>query len=79
LSRTPDTDWRVHLEVEHPAPTFKEPQVLRERRVLQYLRAFLDVNRAELREQEARKIEKVINTRMLNILNEARPDAETKP
>jgi hypothetical protein len=52
---------------------------MRERRVLQRISAMVEVNKEELGEKEVRKIQKVINARLLAILNEARPDAKTKP
>lgn len=66
-------DWRINLLIQHPS--INEPPVMREARVLRTLRAILEVNSNELRSTELGKFHKVINTRLISIMDEVR-DAE---
>ena len=72
MSQIPDTDWRINLQVSHP--TFSEPPVMRERRVLRHIGYMLAVNHEDIGYNEFTKITKILNTRLLAILNEARPE-----
>jgi len=58
------------LLVKHPA--FQEPKAMREARVLRAMAVFLGLNDKEIDPATSVKLYKVINTRMLNVMNEVR-------
>lgn len=68
------TNWQVSLKVTHP--TFNEPQVMREARVMRRLSAFLSINAAELDPKVLKKFEKTINVRMLALMDDVRDAAQ---
>ena len=70
MSAIDQTDWRHALVVQHPE--IKEPQELREARVLRTLDAFLRVNGDEIDETVLAKCQKSVNVRLLTIMDELR-------
>lgn len=70
------TDWRVHLKVAQP--DIQEPQIYREARVLRMLDSWMAANESELSDKVAQKIRKLINVRLLTIMDEVRDASETE-
>lgn len=60
--------------VEHSA-TFNEPKMYREARVLREFRKFLTANETEIDPATATKLHKILNTRLLNIMDAARAES----
>jgi hypothetical protein len=65
-----NTDYKV----EHSA-TFNEPRIYREARVLREFGKFLTANEVEIDSGTATKLRKILNTRLLDIMDQARAES----